>query len=260
MHIHFTSYKDFQADLVSELLAANHTISEGELINKNADFVVINRSSKANSDLEKEAQLLGLATGTENDFLYTFFKDKTRVVIAGKGKENVLKTVVHTFDFHNIPLSFFTENPIKGKSFRLSTHAEFVLFDGSEEINSIVDKHPKYLTYQPTLALLESVSVDTENYATFVDSITKGGILVYNEECENVMKIVQNTENPIRKIAYKTPDYEENNESFFLITDEGELPLNITQKEEVRYVEAAKWICQNMGIDAADFYEAIASM
>ena len=91
MHIHFTSYKDFQADLVSELLAANHTISEGELINKNADFVVINRSSKANSDLEKEAQLLGLATGTENDFLYTFFKDKTRVVIAGKGKRKRVK-------------------------------------------------------------------------------------------------------------------------------------------------------------------------
>ena len=29
--------------------------------------------------------------------------------------------------------------------------------------------------------------------------------------------------------------------------------------EDIRNIEGAKWVCQNLGIDEADFYEAMAS-
>lgn len=46
-----------------------------------------------------------------------------------------------------------------------------------------------------------------EQFEIFVNQITQGGILIYNEEDETVKKVAEDTENPIRKIPYKTPTY-----------------------------------------------------
>ena len=42
-------------------------------------------------------------------------------------------------------------------------------------------------------------------------------------------------------------------------TPEGELPLSIFGKHNLTNLAGAKWICQLMGIDELDFYEAIES-
>ena len=61
-------------------------------------------------------------------------------------------------------------------------------------------------------------------------------------------------------MEYSIPAFETHNGETYLITPEGELPLGETNAEQLSYIEAAKWVCQNMGIDEADFYEAMASI
>ena len=46
-----------------------------------------------------------------------------------------------------------------------------------------------------------------EQFSIFVDSIVKGGSINYNEEDAEVKRVVEASENSIRKLPYQTPDY-----------------------------------------------------
>jgi UDP-N-acetylmuramate: L-alanyl-gamma-D-glutamyl-meso-diaminopimelate ligase len=98
-----------------------------------------------------------------------------------------------------------------------------------------------------------------EQFETFIAKITNGGILVYNEEDPEVKKVAEAATNPIRKIPYTTPKYEVKDGVTLLETPEGAMPIEVFGAHNLNNLAGAKWICQNMGVDEADFYEAIAS-
>ena len=98
-----------------------------------------------------------------------------------------------------------------------------------------------------------------EQFSIFVDSIVKGGSINYNEEDPEVKRVVEASENPIRKIAYNTPEYTVENGETLLETPEGPMPIEIFGKHNLNNLAGAKWICQHMGIDEDDFYEAIST-
>ena len=98
-----------------------------------------------------------------------------------------------------------------------------------------------------------------EQFEIFVNQITKGGILVYNEEDSIVKKVAEETTNTIRRLPYVTPDYSVEDGITMLDTPEGSMPIEVFGAHNLNNLAGAKWICQNMGVDEADFYEAIAS-
>jgi UDP-N-acetylmuramate: L-alanyl-gamma-D-glutamyl-meso-diaminopimelate ligase len=124
--------------------------------------------------------------------------------------------------------------------------------------------------YQPNIALLSGIAWDhinvfptfgnyVEQFEIFVNQITKGGILVYNEEDATVKKVAESSVNAIRKIPYQTPSYSVEDGTTLLETPEGQMPIEVFGAHNLNNLAGAKWICQCMGVDEADFYEAIAS-
>src|SRR5690606_11487495 len=91
------------------------------------------------------------------------------------------------------------------------------------------------------------------------DSIVSGGSITYNEEDAEVKRVVEASANTIRKLPYKTPNYIVENGQTLLETSEGSLPIEVFGKHNLNNLAGAKWICQHMGIDEDDFYEAIAT-
>lgn len=71
--------------------------------------------------------------------------------------------------------------------------------------------------------------------------------------------MVEASENPIRKLAYHTPEYSVEDGQTLLETPEGDLPIEVFGKHNLNNLAGAKWICQHMGIDEDDFYEAIST-
>ena len=71
--------------------------------------------------------------------------------------------------------------------------------------------------------------------------------------------MVKASENAIRKLPYCTPEYNVINGQTILETPEGPMPIEVFGKHNLSNLAGAKWICQNMGVDEDDFYEAIAS-
>src|SRR5690606_31623475 len=98
-----------------------------------------------------------------------------------------------------------------------------------------------------------------EQFRIFVNSIVRGGSITYNEEDAEVKRVVEESDNTIRKLPYSTPEYTVENGQTLLETPEGPLPIEVFGKHNLNNLAGAKWICQHMGVDEDDFYEAIAT-
>jgi UDP-N-acetylmuramate: L-alanyl-gamma-D-glutamyl-meso-diaminopimelate ligase len=152
----------------------------------------------------------------------------------------------------------------------LTEENEFIVLEGDEYLSSPIDRRPKFHLYKPNIALLSGIAWDhinvfptfenyVEQFSIFTDSLTPGGIMVYNQEDEQVKNVVENSENQIKKYPYHTPNYTIEDGTTLLDTPEGDLPLEIFGKHNLQNLAGAKWICQHMGVGEEEFYEAIES-
>jgi UDP-N-acetylmuramate: L-alanyl-gamma-D-glutamyl-meso-diaminopimelate ligase len=152
----------------------------------------------------------------------------------------------------------------------LTEENDFIVLEGDEYLSSPIDRRPKFHLYQPNIALLSGIAWDhinvfptyenyVEQFQIFVDSIVRGGSITYNTEDAEVKRVVEASENTIRKFPYETPSYSVDDGTTFLETNDGLMPLEIFGKHNLNNLMGAKWICQQMGVDEIDFYEAIAT-
>ncbi|MDO5106054.1 Mur ligase [Capnocytophaga sp.] len=261
MHIHFIVDNDPVLQKLSDELSKINTVTfSDEQMSQDIDFVVVSKSISDNDLRLQKAKNLQLNLLSHTEFIYEYFKNQTRVVIAsGSGKASVTAMVLHVMAYYDNPVSYFTENQSNERLFNFSEDAEFTIIETDE--NTIANSTSQADFFHPTVILIDSNLTDknTEKYTALINNITKGGILIYNQENQLVNQIVSASENAVRKIAYQTPDYQLIDNVIYLSTDEGELPLENITNQEVINVEGAKWLCQNMGIDAADFYQAMVS-
>ncbi len=242
-------------------------------ITKDIEAVILGMHAKADNPELLKAQELGLKIYSYPEFLYEQSKNKTRVVIGGShGKTTITSMILHVMHFHNIEVDYMVGAQLEGfdTMVHLTHDNDFIVLEGDEYLSSPIDRRPKFHLYQPNIALLSGIAWDhinvfptfenyVEQFEIFVNQITKGGILVYNEEDETVKKVAEESSNTIRRLPYQTPSYSVKDGSTLLDTPEGPMPIEVFGAHNLNNLAGAKWICQNMGVDEADFYEAIAS-
>ena len=237
------------------------------------DAVILGMHAKADNPELLKAQESGLKIYSYPEFLYEQSKNKTRVVIGGShGKTTITSMILHVMHFHHIEVNYMVGAQLDGfeTMVNLTEDNDFIVLEGDEYLSSPIDRRPKFHLYQPNIALISGIAWDHinvfptyENYVSqfeiFIQKITNGGILVYNEDDLEVKRVAEAATNPIRKLAYHTPEYTVENGITLLKTPEGEMPIEVFGAHNLNNLAGAKWICQNMGVDEADFYEAIAS-
>ena len=242
-------------------------------ITTDIEAVILGMHAKADNPELVKATALGLKIYSYPEFLYEQSKNKTRVVIGGShGKTTITSMILHVMHYHNIEVDYMVGAQLEGfdTMVHLTEDNDFIVLEGDEYLSSPIDRRPKFHLYRPNIALLSGIAWDhinvfptfenyVEQFEIFVNQITKGGIFVYNEEDETVKKVVEETTNTIRKIAYQTPSYTVEDGTTLLDTPEGPMPIEVFGAHNLNNLAGAKWICQNMGVDEADFYEAIAS-
>ncbi|MDX1773806.1 UDP-N-acetylmuramate: L-alanyl-gamma-D-glutamyl-meso-diaminopimelate ligase [Oceanihabitans sediminis] len=244
-----------------------------EKINQNLDAVVLGMHAKADNPELLKAQELGLKIYSYPEFLYEQSKNKTRVVIGGShGKTTITSMILHVMHYHNRDVDYMVGAQLDGFDVmvKLTEENDFIVLEGDEYLSSPIDRRPKFHLYKPNIALLSGIAWDhinvfptyenyVEQFSIFVDSIVRGGSITYNEEDAEVKRVVEASENTIRKLAYQTPEYTVEDGETLLDTPEGPLPIEVFGKHNLNNLAGAKWICQHMGIDEDDFYEAIAT-
>jgi UDP-N-acetylmuramate: L-alanyl-gamma-D-glutamyl-meso-diaminopimelate ligase len=244
-----------------------------EKITTQLDAIVLGMHAKADNPELLKAQELGLKIYSYPEFLYEQCKFKTRVVIGGShGKTTITSMILHVMHYFNREVDYMVGAQLEGFDVmvKLTEHNDFIILEGDEYLSSPIDRRPKFHLYKPNIALLSGIAWDhinvfptwenyLEQFSIFVDSIVEGGSITYNIEDAEVKQIVENSENTIRKFPYQTPDYKVQDGTTLLETQEGPMPVEIFGKHNLNNLAGAKWICQQMGIDENDFYEAIST-
>jgi len=244
-----------------------------EKITTQLDAIVLGMHAKADNPELLKAQELGLKIYSYPEFLYEQSKFKTRVVIGGShGKTTITSMILHVMHYFNRDLDYMVGAQLEGFDVmvKLTDDNDFIILEGDEYLSSPIDRRPKFHLYKPNIALLSGIAWDhinvfptwknyVEQFRIFVDSIVEGGSVTYNIEDTEVKKLVEGSENTIRKFPYQTPEYQVENGITILETEEGSMPIEIFGKHNLNNLAGAKWICQQIGIDENDFYEAISS-
>ncbi len=244
-----------------------------EKITSDIEAIILGMHAKSDNPELLKAQELGLKIYSYPEFLYEQSKNKTRVVIGGShGKTTITSMILHVMHYHNIAVDYMVGAQLEGfdTMVHLTEENDFMVLEGDEYLSSPIDRRPKFHLYQPNIALISGIAWDHinvfptyENYVTqfeiFIKCITNGGILVYNEDDSEVKRVAEAATNAIRKLPYTTPNYKVENGITLLETPEGDMPIEVFGAHNLNNLAGAKWICQNMGVDEADFYEAIAS-
>jgi UDP-N-acetylmuramate: L-alanyl-gamma-D-glutamyl-meso-diaminopimelate ligase len=244
-----------------------------EKITTHLDAIVLGMHAKADNPELLKAQELGLKIYSYPEFLYEQSKFKTRVVIGGShGKTTITSMILHVMHYFNREVDYMVGAQLEGFDVmvKLTEHNDFIILEGDEYLSSPIDRRPKFHLYKPNIALLSGIAWDhinvfptwenyVEQFSIFVDSIVEGGSITYNIEDAEVKKVVESSENTIRKFPYQTPNYKVQGGTTLLETEEGPMPIEIFGKHNLNNLAGAKWICQQMGIDENDFYEAIST-
>lgn len=242
-------------------------------ITHDLDAVILGMHAKPNNPELLRAQEIGLKIYSYPEFLYEQSKNKTRVVIGGShGKTTITSMILHVLHYHEIETDYMVGAQLDGfdRMVHLTEENDFIVLEGDEYLSSPIDKRPKFHLYHANIALLSGIAWDhinvfptfknyVEQFRVFVDGIVKGGSITYNVEDPEVRKVVESTDNTIRKFPYKTPQYVIKEGTTYLETEYGSMPLEVFGKHNLNNLMGAKWICQQMGVDEADFYEAIAT-
>ena len=244
-----------------------------ERITTDIEAIILGMHAKADNPELLKAQELGLKIYSYPEFLYEQSKNKTRVVIGGShGKTTITSMILHVMNYHNVKVDYMVGALLEGfdTMVHLTEENEFIVLEGDEYLTSPIDLRPKFHLYNPNIALISGIAWDhinvfptyenyVEQFEIFIQKITNGGILIYNENDPEVKRVSEKAENPIRKIPYFTPEYAVEKGVTLLETPEGPMPIEVFGAHNLNNLAGAKWVCQCMGVDEAEFYEAIAT-
>ena len=235
------------------------------------DAIVLGMHAKVDNPELLKAQELGIKIYSYPEFLYEQSKFKTRVVIGGShGKTTITSMILHVMNYHNKAVDYMVGAQLDGfdTMVHLTDENDFIVLEGDEYLSSPIDRRPKFHLYKPNIALLSGIAWDhinvfptLDNYVaqfeTFLTCLSNGAIMVYNEQDELVKKVVEESTVHMKKYPYSVLPHFIDDGQTFLETEEGPLPIEVFGNHNLSNLAGAKWICQHMGIDEDDFYEAI---
>ena len=244
-----------------------------EKVHEGLDAIILGMHAREDNPELARAQELNLPIFSYPEFLYEISKTMTRVVIAGShGKTTTTAMVLHVMNHVGQPTNYMVGAQLEGFDcmVELESGSEFMVMEGDEYLSSPIDRRPKFHLYRPNITVVTGIAWDhinvfptfetyVDQFRTYLDTIEPGGALIYNERDEELVKLVEETSAPVKTFSYTLPTFEIIDGQTFVDTEEGMMPLQIFGEHNLSNLEAARWICLEMGVQEDAFYDAILS-
>ena len=244
-----------------------------EKITPDIDAVILGMHAKPDNPELQKALVLGLNIYSYPEYLYLQSQNQKRVVVAGShGKTTITSMILHVLAAQNRAVNYMVGSQLKGfdTMVKLDDRLDTIILEGDEYLSSPVDPRPKFLWYRPHLTVISGIAWDHMNkfpnkqdyidqFAKYIDTIEPGGTLIYNEEDTILTDLVRQNQQDIKTIPYRTPAYEKNGNRFYLLNGNEKIPLQILGAHNMQNTEAARLICNELGVSNEAFYKAIQS-
>ena len=233
---------------------------------------------KDNPELAR-AQELGLPVYSYPEFIFRNSQHKQRVVIAGShGKTTITAMILHVLAFQGKSFDYLVGAQVPGfeTMARLSDDsrgqgAPTIVIEGDEYPASPIDARPKFLLYQPHIALISGIAWDHVNvYPTYeeyvdqfellADETPKAGTLIF-DKTDDMLNVIGEKDRPdVQKIAYEAHPADVIDGQTVLLTKSGQrVPVLVFGEHNLKNLAGAMAVCDRLGITDDEFYAAIAS-
>ncbi|MEZ0611086.1 UDP-N-acetylmuramate--L-alanine ligase [Fibrella sp. WM1] len=241
------------------------------------DGVILGMHARADNPELARAQELGLPIFSYPEFIYAQSRQKQRVVIAGShGKTTITSMILHVLKHHNRQFDYLVGAQIDGFETMVkltgdsdASGAPVIIIEGDEYASSPIDRRPKFLHYQPHMALISGIAWDHVNiYPTYdeyvdqfellADQMPKAGVLLF-DETDNLLDVIGEKERPdVQKVPYDAhPHLIRDGRTYLTTTDGKEVPLQVFGLHNMKNIAGAMAVCDRLGVSDEQFYEAI---
>ena len=243
-----------------------------EKIDNSYDAVILGMHARIDNPELVRAQELGLKVYSYPEYLYEQSKDKTRIVIGGShGKTTITSMILHVLKKVGIETDFMVGAQLEGFDVmvRLSETAKYMVMEGDEYLTSPIDRVPKFHHYHPDIAVISGIGWDhvnvfptfdnyLEQFRIFVRTIEPGGCLIYDATDVEAEKIAQGAQ--VQTFGYGVHPFESEGLSTVLILpDGGRKEVGVFGSHNMKNINAARLVCNQLGVSDEQFYDAIAT-
>lgn len=244
-------------------------------IHADLDAVVVGMHAKKDNPELLKAHELGIKVYSFPAFIFEHSRSKQRVVICGShGKTTITSMILYVLKGLGRDFDYLVGGQVEGfeTMVRLSDKAPVIILEGDEYLTSPEDPRPKFLVYQPHLAVISGIAWDhinvfptEENYnrqfELLVQSMPKAGMLVYNEEDKKVKKIVKEhgDKESLYLNPYKTPDSKIRDGKHNVKLAGERTSVSVMGRHNMANLAAAWEVCRLLAVEPEDFLRLIAS-
>ena len=235
-------------------------------ITSNLDAIILGMHAKKDNPELKKAKKLNIPIFSYPEYIYEQSKNKKRIVIGGShGKTSITAMILHVLKNLKINCDYMVGAQLEGfeTMVKLSHDANIIILEGDEYLSSPIDRRPKFHLYQPHIAVLSGIAWDHINvfptFDIYIDQfrIFKNMVketLIYCSEDETLNQLVKE-ETKCKLIAYTTPSHTIKNGITAIETTE----LLIFGNHNLQNLNAAKLVCNELGVSEKNFYQQIAT-
>ncbi|AMR32878.1 peptidoglycan synthetase [Mucilaginibacter sp. PAMC 26640] len=242
-----------------------------EKITNQLNAVILGMHARVDNPELLKAQELGVKIYSYPDYIYEQSKDKKRVVIGGShGKTTITSMILHVLQQAGKKFDYLVGAQLEGfeTMVGLTEDAPVIIIEGDEYLASPIDRRPKFHIYKPDIAVISGIAWDHinvfptfENYIDqfkiFAQSIEPAGALIYSQGDSVLNKMVEQLDIIAEIIPYDLPQYVIDQGSTNIILDDKRYPLQVFGDHNLLNLQAARMVCERLGITQQDFYSYI---
>jgi len=242
-------------------------------IHQGLDAVILGMHAKKDNPELLAAKEQNIPIYSFPEYLYEHAKNKKRIVVGGShGKTTTTAMILHVLHALGQEVDYMVGAQLDGfeTMVSLSSEAKTMILEGDEYLTSALDPRPKFHVYRPHTAVLTGVAWDhmnvfptfndyLEQFRIFIRKVRSGGHIYYNREDNYLKNLMINTADDVDTHSYTLPEYSTRDGMTYIHHRATLYPLQIFGKHNLLNMEAARLICNDLGIDTDDFYTAMAS-
>jgi len=244
-----------------------------ENITPEIDTIILGMHAKADNPELKKAVELGLKIFSFPEYIFQESLHKKRIAIAGShGKTTTTAMIMHVLKNAGFDFDFLVGARLHGfeQSVKV-TDAPIIVCEADEYPASTIEKRPKFHFLFPHIAVITGISWDhinvfptfdfyLEQFIIFINQIEKNGILIYNETDIVLKKLVEeNLRKEIKYVAYHLPEHSIENGVTTVTIENEKTDLKIFGNHNLLNLQAAYYVCIELGMAAATFAKGIAT-
>ena len=242
-----------------------------EKITADLDAVILGMHARIDNPELLKAQELGIKIYSYPDYIYEQSKHKQRVVIGGShGKTTITSMILHVLQQAGKDFDYLVGAQLEGfeTMVKLTHEAPVIIIEGDEYLASPIDRRPKFHIYKANIGVISGIAWDHINvfptfdnyidqFKIFTETIQPGGKLIYSQTDEVLNTMVSALDVAIEKLPYALPEFTIDNGITSVIDDGKTYELEVFGQHNLLNMEAARLVCESLGIAGADFYQHI---